>query len=65
MKSDEPNLEDLEDYNTLKGEKKRIVWTVILIGLIIGALYVAAKSYYGDSNDSIPVQDVITKVPLK
>ncbi|HEX5623568.1 MAG TPA: hypothetical protein VFX57_03905 [Sulfuricurvum sp.] len=65
MKNNEPNLRDLEDYNTLKGEKKRIVWIVIIAGLAIGALLVAAKSYYGTVEDSIPVQESIGKVPLK
>ena len=30
MKNNEPTLNSIEDYNTLKGSKKRIVWTVIL-----------------------------------
>ena len=32
----EPKLEDIGDYDTLKGEKKKIVWTVIIVGIIIG-----------------------------
>ena len=27
----EPTLESIDDYNTLKGSKKRVVWSVILI----------------------------------
>ncbi|MCK9374428.1 MAG: hypothetical protein M0P91_14700 [Sulfuricurvum sp.] len=65
MKNNEPTLESIEDYDTLKGSKKRVVWTVILSGLIIGALFVAAKMYYGDSRDSLPVGESIGKVPLK
>jgi len=65
MKDNEPTLSSIEDYNTLKGSKKRIVWMVILSGLIIGAFFVGAKLYYGEANDTIPVQDTIGKVPVK
>lgn len=65
MKNNEPTLNSIEDYNTLKGPKKRIVWTVILIGLLLGALFVGAKIYDGEADDAIPVQDIIAKVPLK
>lgn len=65
MKNNEPTLESIEDYDTLKGSKKRVVWTVILSGLIIGALIVGAKIYYGDAHDSLPVGESIGKVPLK
>lgn len=65
MKDNEPTLRSIEDYNTLKGPKKRIVWMVILSGLIIGALFVGAKFYYGEANDTIPVHDTIGKVPVK
>jgi hypothetical protein len=65
MKNNEPTLNSIEDYNTLRGPKKRIVWTVILSGLVVGALLVGAKIYYGEVDDSIPVQDSIAKVPLK
>lgn len=65
MKNTEPNLRDIEDYNTLKGEKKRIVWLVILSGLLIGAIFLAAKVYYGSVDDSISVNESISKIPLK
>ncbi|WP_295052048.1 hypothetical protein [Sulfuricurvum sp.] len=65
MKDNEPTLESIEDYNTLKGSKKRVVWTVIIAGLLVGIMFVAAKSYYGSVNDSIPLQDAIGKVPVK
>lgn len=65
MKDNEPTLESIEDYDTLKGSKKRIVWIVVIAGLLVGAIFVAAKSYYGSVNDSIPVQDAIGKVPVK
>lgn len=65
MKDNEPTLSSIEDYDTLKGEKKRIVWTVIIAGLLIGAIIVGAKYYYGDAKDSIPVEETIGKVPVK
>ncbi len=65
MKDNEPTLNSIEDYNTLKGSKKRVVWTVILTGLILGALFVAAKFYYGEADDTIQVQDPIAKIPVK
>lgn len=65
MKDNEPTLDSIEDYNTLKGEKKRIVWTAIIAGLLIGALIVGAKYYYGDADDSIQVEESIGKVPVK
>ena len=61
----EPTLEDISDYNTLSGQKRRVVWAVILSGLIIGAVYVASYHYFGKVNDSIPVKENIGKIPLK
>lgn len=65
MKNDEPTLESIEDYNTLKGSKKRVVWTVIIAVLLIGVAFTVAKNYYGKVNDSIPVEEAIGKVPVK
>jgi hypothetical protein len=59
----EPTLEDISDYDTLKGEKKKIVWTVIIVGIVIGALYYIAGQKFNDSQDSIKVHDEITIVP--
>lgn len=65
MKDNEPTLESIEDYNTLKGSKKRVVWTVIIAVLLIGIAFTMAKNYYGTVNDSIPVEESIGKVPVK
>jgi len=59
----EPTLEDISDYDTLKGEKKKIVWIVIIAGIVIGALYYIAGQKFNDSQDSIKVHDEITIVP--
>jgi len=60
----EPRLEDIGDYNTLKGEKKRIVWAVIIAGLLLGVMYMIAYKVYNNQAETIPVKDKITIVPL-
>jgi len=62
-KMSEPRLQDIGDYNTLTGEKRRIVWAVIIAGLIIGSIYVFASAYFAPS-DKINTNDPITKVPM-
>ncbi len=59
----EPRLEEIGDYDHLRGEKKRIVWAVIIAGLIIGSIYVVARAYFVPT-DTIPTGDVIKTVPL-
>ncbi len=61
----EPRLEDIGDYNTLKGEKKRVVWAVILAGLVIGVIYNIAYHAYGTVDDKIETKDVIKEIPVK
>ncbi|MDD2780709.1 hypothetical protein [Sulfuricurvum sp.] len=65
MKDNEPTLSSIEDYDTLKGSKKRVVWAVIISGLIIGAIFVTAKIIYGGVEDTILVNESIGKVPVK
>jgi len=65
MQDNEPTLSSIEDYDTLKGSKKRVVWAVIISGLIIGAIFVTAKFVYGGVEDSIVVNESIGKVPVK
>lgn len=61
----EPTLESIEDYNTLSGEKRKVVWAVIIAGLIIGAIYAGAKSYYGTVDDEIVIIDKMEQIPFK
>ena len=61
----EPRLEDIGDYNTLKGEKKKVVWAVILAGLLMGVIYSIAYSVYDNEGDEINVQESIKKIPLR
>lgn len=63
--SKEPTLEGISDYDTLKGEKKRIVWAVIIAGLIIGSIYVIASKIYTNDGDNIPVEKSIKSIPVK
>jgi hypothetical protein len=58
----EPRLEDIGDYDTLKGQKKKIVWIVIITGLIIGAMYVVAYNIYDNKDDTIEVKEKIDKI---
>ncbi|WP_457747339.1 hypothetical protein [Sulfurimonas sp.] len=60
----EPTLESIGDYNTLKGEKKRIVWAVIIAGIIIGVIYSISYKVFDDSEESIKTQDEIIVVPM-
>ncbi|MDH4944219.1 hypothetical protein [Sulfurimonas sp. C5] len=61
----EPTLEGIDDYNTLKGEKKKIVWAVIIAGLIIGSAYVIASKVFTNAEDNLPVQESIKSIPVK
>ncbi|MEJ2372397.1 MAG: hypothetical protein P8Y22_06085 [Sulfurimonas sp.] len=63
--SKEPTLEGISDYDTLKGEKKRIVWAVIIAGLVIGSIYVIASKIYTNDEDNIPVEKSIKSIPVK
>lgn len=62
--NNEPTLENLSDYNTLKGEKKRVVWAVILSGIIIGSVYSVANSYFGTPNGEIKTHEKVGRIPL-
>ncbi len=60
----EPTLNTIGDYNTLKGEKKRVVWAVVIAGLIIGAAYVIASKSYADVDDAIKTEQNIKVSPI-
>lgn len=60
----EPTLESIEDYDTLKGEKKKVVWAVILVGLLMGVIY--ATVYNSDEvDDTIKVNESIKIMPVR
>ena len=60
----EPRLEDIGDYDTLKGEKKKVVFAVILAGLLMGVMYVFVYSV-NDVDDRIQVKDSIKIIPVR
>jgi len=60
----EPTLEDISDYDTLKGDKKRVVWSVVIVGILIGIGYLIAYKVFNDSGDTIGTNDTIKIVPL-
>lgn len=59
----EPSLQDMDDYDTLKGEKKGVVWLVVVVGLLIGVAFVGAKYFYGDVSDDLKPSEKIGSVP--
>jgi len=62
MQSNEPNLEEIEDYNGKESTEKRMtIWIVILSGLLIGAIYGIIKlSNSHVSDEIVPLQQVET-----
>lgn len=61
MKSNEPSLDTIEDYDGRESkEKKMTIWIVILAGLLIGAVYgiISANS---SVNDTLNVKSGIIK----
>ncbi len=60
----EPRLEDIDDYNTLKGEKRKVVFAVIIAGLILGVIYVIVDNI-NKPNDSIVVEKQLKNIPMK
>ena len=61
----EPTLDKIGDYHTLSGEKRRVVWAVIIAGLLIGAVYTAAKTAYATVDDEAPTSEQIGRVPVR
>ena len=60
----EPSLENIGDYDGLKGEKRRVVWAVIVAGVLFGSIVGAVNYFYGTPSDSIKTENV-GKVPLR
>lgn len=55
---DEPTLESIDDYDTLKGEKKRIVWMVIIGGLVVGLIFALLRDDGGAGGESVVIHPV-------
>jgi hypothetical protein len=60
----EPTLESIDDYNKLKGEKKRVVWAVVIAGLIMGVIYAVAVSLY-DKEEPNSTDAAYKTVPMR
>ena len=60
----EPTLENIDDYDTLKGEKKKVVWAVIMAGLFMGVIYTVVYSM-NDVDDALVVQERIKTIPVR
>lgn len=60
----EPSLNRIEDYETLSGEKRRVVFAVVAACLLVGTIFVGAKVFFGSVNDELPTEK-IGKVPFK
>jgi hypothetical protein len=61
----EPRLEDISDYDNLKGEKKRVVWAVVIAGLLMGVIYVISYKIYDNKEETIQVKEKIRNIPVK
>ncbi|SFV67104.1 hypothetical protein MNB_SM-6-463 [hydrothermal vent metagenome] len=60
----EPTLEDISDYNKLEGDKKRVVWAVIALCLLVGVAYTVAGKIYNAKSETIPVKEKFATVPF-
>ena len=61
----EPRLEDIGDYNTLKGEKKKVVWAVVFTGILLSIVYIIAYSLYDNREDTLPIEKSLKIIPMK
>ena len=51
---DEPTLRDMTDYNGLSGNKKKVVYSVVAMLLVIGLVYTIVKELNSHVDDEIP-----------
>jgi hypothetical protein len=63
--NNEPTLESIEDYDTLKGSKKRTIWLVVIVSLLVGTVYEVVSQKFSNVDDSIEIQDPIKNVRIK
>lgn len=61
----EPRLEEIEDYNTLKGEKRKVVFAVILAGILMGVVYAFAYNIFDNKDENLTSEQSINKIPMK
>jgi len=61
----EPSLDKIDDYKTLSGEKRKVVFAVILSGLVMGIIYTIAYNMYDKPEDAIEVEKPLKYIPMK
>lgn len=62
---DEPTLESIEDYDTLKGDKKKIFYRVIMGGVVMAVLFFIAYNYYDSAEESTAQEKEFRQVPMR
>ena len=60
----EPRLEDIEDYNGLKGQKKKVVLAVIIAGLVMSVIYGVVINL-SDKNEPSSIDKTYKTVPMR
>ena len=54
----EPNLNDIDDYrNKESSTKRKTVWIVVGLCLLIGAIITVSRGYFTEVSDEIHVPD--------
>lgn len=61
----EPRLEDIEDYDTLKGKKRKVVLFVIFAGIVMSIVYAFAYNMFDNKEETLRVEQSINKIPMK
>lgn len=60
MTTNEPTLETIEDYNGNESiEKRKIIWIVIISGLLIGAIFTYFKANSQVNNKIFGTTDIV------
>jgi hypothetical protein len=60
----EPTLESIDDYNTLSGEKKKVVFAIVISSLIMGIVYTVATSFLSHEEPT-STDKTYKKVPMR
>jgi len=60
----EPRLEDIEDYNGLKGQKKKVVIAVVVAGLVMSVIYGVVVNL-SDKNEPSSIDKTYKTVPMR
>lgn len=60
----EPNLENIDDYYALQGEKKKVVLAVVISGLIMSIVYAVSVSFY-TPEEHTSIDKTYKKVPMR